>query len=63
MLSCLAALLRFSNKSNSHPLQHKVLFSCLGQWLRLVSVIEINCSEQVWAATKDQRHGGSEETR
>ena len=31
--------LDFSNKNNYHPLQHNGLFSCLGQWLRLVSVI------------------------
>lgn len=51
-----------SNKNNSHPSRHKVLFSCLGQWLRLVSVMEISCFEQARAARKDQRHGGSEET-
>lgn len=51
-----------SNKNNCRPSQHKVLFNCLGQWLRLVSVIEINYFEQARAATKNQRHGGSEET-
>lgn len=53
--------LDLSNKNNYHPLLHKGLFGCLGQWLRLVSVIEINCFQQAWAARKDQRRGGSEE--
>lgn len=52
--------LDFSNKNNYCPLQHMGLSICLGQRLRLVSVIEINCFEQAWADRKDQRHEGSE---
>lgn len=52
--------LDFSDKNNYRPLQHKGLFICLGQWLRLVSVIEMNHFEQAWAARKDQRCGNSE---